>query len=327
MNIGFHYFVTKTLAVRAGFTPGEAQLIAYACQYVDDATDHHKLRIRNLPEPTYERMEEDWFDPTCTAHKGINNILYNFRNIRKKILMPFHFLPGSHQKEGNYITEADGVLANELVNRALNKLREAPDSNQLRKMELIRLGIALHTYEDTFAHQNFSARNSQIDNGVKNPRIRSNDAIQQLPSFIRLQGIFGYSIGHGLLYTYPDRFRTEIAYIDGRGNDIYIDTTERFIRAARRAYDLLRKYTGTDDEWEEILLPITRSLRYNWTTKKNWIKNFTDQFSGMNYRYSEKTWRNQAIGPDRLGRITYKGDMKWFWFHQAAWEQRVFVTV
>jgi hypothetical protein len=241
--------------------------------------------------------------------------------------MPFHFIPGGGQEDEQYLTEADCDQALKLVNRGLDRLKKAPAGHSQRQLALIGLGIALHTYEDTFAHQNFSARNSKSDNGVTNPHIVSNDALQQLPSFIRLQGIFGYCIGHGLLYTYPDRFRTVISYTNGRGNKIYINTTERFIFAAERTYQLLRYYTGKTDEWDSILPSLRKCLRYNRRTKTIWRESFAGQFSGMNYHYSEKTWRNQAIGPDRLGRVSFKGDMKWFWFHQAAWEQRkLFIT-
>jgi len=93
MNIGFHYYMTKTLAIKAGFSPKDAEVIAYACQYVDDATDHQIMTVKDMPEPLYERMYKDYFDPTCTSHKGISNILYNFRNIRNKVLLPYHFIP------------------------------------------------------------------------------------------------------------------------------------------------------------------------------------------------------------------------------------------
>ncbi len=36
MNIEFHYYITKYLALSAGFEEDEAEIIAYSSQFVDD---------------------------------------------------------------------------------------------------------------------------------------------------------------------------------------------------------------------------------------------------------------------------------------------------
>ena len=326
MNIGFHYYVTKTVAVRAGFSPREAQLIAYACQYVDDAQEHVKMRVLGMPEPTYERMGRNWFDPTCTSHKGIGNILYNFSNIRKKILLPFHFIPegwDEERKNFRYLTVEQAPFAIEMVKRGLEKLRTAENMRKGKLKGLIRLGIALHSYEDSFAHQGFSARNSRKDNGVSNPIILYNDRIQNMSLLVKLQGFLGYSIGHGLLYTYPDRFNTRISYVNGRKKLIYVNTEERFLRAARGVYDLLRGYTGVADEWELTEEPLKRCLQWDWKKRSEWSRAFRKEFAGMNYQYSPATWKNQAIRDEGDGVYRFIGDRKWFYFHEGAYGQRV----
>jgi hypothetical protein len=326
MNIGFHYYLTKTIAIKAGFSPEEAQIIAYACEYVDDATEHVKLKVRNMPEPTYKRMGKNWFDPTCTAHRGIQNIRFNFTNIRKKILLPFHFIPAGWDENGkkfDFLTVPDAPKAQELVRSALEKLRAAPQETPDRGKALISLGIALHSYEDTFAHQNFSSRNNLKENGVAEARIVTNSKKKKPHPIGKLQGFLGYSIGHGLLWSYPDMFNTEVTYLDGRKNNVRIDTMERFLLAARKTYDLLREYTGKPDEWNTFLPKIRKCLQKNYKTKTSWQKIFASQFSGIDYHYSSKTWLNRTLRIRKGGDISYKGDMIWFNFHQAAHKQRL----
>lgn len=38
MDIEFHYYVTYLVYIKAGFNKNEAEIIAYASQYVDDNT-------------------------------------------------------------------------------------------------------------------------------------------------------------------------------------------------------------------------------------------------------------------------------------------------
>ena len=46
----FHYYLTKILSITAGFAEDDAQTIAYACQYVDDANEINKRKILGLPD-------------------------------------------------------------------------------------------------------------------------------------------------------------------------------------------------------------------------------------------------------------------------------------
>ena len=45
MNINFHYAAVKVLARHAGFSEGDSQTIAYASQFVDDATAHEEMAL------------------------------------------------------------------------------------------------------------------------------------------------------------------------------------------------------------------------------------------------------------------------------------------
>ena len=49
MNISYHYFTVKVLAVRAGFREEEAQIIAYYSQMVDDFVLSHRIIVGEMP--------------------------------------------------------------------------------------------------------------------------------------------------------------------------------------------------------------------------------------------------------------------------------------
>jgi hypothetical protein len=325
MNIGFHYFITKTLAELAGFTPDDAQLIAYACQYVDNAKDYKVMKIKGMPPSDYERMNKDEFDPTCTSHQGIKYIMFDKEDIRNKVLLSFHFIPSGWDelhKKFSYITEPDSPLAVGLVELAIQKLQSTFPGSSLRQLALIGLGISLHSYEDAFAHQGFSARDDFLENGIAKPNIVTNTSFRHLPFLVKLPGLLGLNIGHERLGTYPDKFNTQIAYLDGNEDNVLINTLDRFKHAAQYVYQLLRNYTKVPDEWKNILPKLEICFLKNKNSIAGWEKEFNSQFPGIFYEYKAKKWKSQAIKTNLCGNRQFRGDLKWFQFNQAAYEQR-----
>ena len=97
MDKDMHYCAVKVLAQAAGFTPDESQVIAYASQYVDDAVEHKAMRINfqeKVPDfiARYPRYNDNWFDPVCTAHRGIGlvSVVLN-PEIQRKVLALYYF--------------------------------------------------------------------------------------------------------------------------------------------------------------------------------------------------------------------------------------------
>src|ERR1700744_3699198 len=139
MNIDFHYGVVYVAARVGGMTPADACTVAHACQYVDDATTHGILRFKG--GETFERF--------ATAHK-----LFDYSNTEndqnRLVWTPFHFLPAA---EGDTLEEMavcrpDSEVAREVVRRAIRQRNT--------ETGLHRLGVTLHTYVDTWAHQGFA---------------------------------------------------------------------------------------------------------------------------------------------------------------------------
>jgi len=138
MDHEFHYYMTYLIAARSGFNKKYAEILAYSSQYIDN-NDH----IFNISP-------------------GTDNYYQNYISQTKNITMPrkklfriypiFHFVPGkvltkdSRRKDGklHYLnTTPDNKNANQILDSAL-------ETNNLYK-----IGLAVHAFADTYAHQNF----------------------------------------------------------------------------------------------------------------------------------------------------------------------------
>ncbi|MGH8780882.1 DUF6765 family protein [Paraburkholderia sp.] len=146
MNIDFHYGVVYAIARLGGMDVDEAQTVAHACQYVDDATTEGLLRFAG--GETFERI--------ASAHEMID-----YRNEdddeNRRIWVPFHFLPGAQGDtlDKRAVCRPNSDVAKLMVRHALG----AHDAYNA----LHRLGVTLHVYVDTWAHQGFSGIESDYN--------------------------------------------------------------------------------------------------------------------------------------------------------------------
>jgi hypothetical protein len=144
MQIDFHHATTYVAARLAGFPRDSADIIAHAAQYVDDCTSSGIINFDN--EALYSRIS--------SAHKMLDP--RNADDLANHLVwIPFHFLPGN-----------DGLGEGQNpIGTFINKLICKPDSPIARQMVrqtileqdrpygLHRLGVAMHVYADTWAHQ------------------------------------------------------------------------------------------------------------------------------------------------------------------------------
>ena len=138
MDIEFHYYITYILANKAGFSPADSAVIAYACQQTDDNTYHYCINMEK--ENPYLTIVSQTMDITKPQEK------------RKTIYPVFHFFPGDPASPS--ARRKDGKT---------HPFNTTPDSGNARKMfeegmksgSLYRIGIAAHVYADTWAHQNY----------------------------------------------------------------------------------------------------------------------------------------------------------------------------
>jgi hypothetical protein len=214
MNLEFHYYSTAFLAVKAGFPLAEAQTLAYAGQYVDH---HHRAWEIATPGGTVfsgPTQNFSFWDP-ATVHQ---------------VLAPFHFLPGGRDARGAWATSVRR-------DRAQSAWDVRPNSETAKELlvaalktrDLCRIGLALHTFSDTWAHQNFTAQNESWN------RL---DPSSRMPS-----------PGHAAAGFSPDLWLAD--WTDPRLTASKVSNLERFTDCARKVYRYLCTYRGKDFRVDE----------------------------------------------------------------------------
>ena len=214
MNVEFHYYSTAFLAVKAGFSLDDATTLAYAGQYVDH---HHRRYEIATPRGTVVSLPTQNFsfwDPDTVS----------------EVLAPFHFLPGGRDEVGARLpsVRADGSWSEWDV-RPNSWAAKALLVAALGTKNLYRIGLALHTFSDTWAHQNFTARNEDWN------RLEANN---RLPS-----------PGHAHAGWSPDLWLA--TWTDPRLKDPMVSNFPRFAECARKVYRYLCTFRGKDFKADE----------------------------------------------------------------------------
>lgn len=171
MDINFHYFAVKTLALAAGFAEGEAQTIATFSEFADDYNLIAYIKCNNIPDYIKNDRNCDLyvppeiltnFNPAMTGFSDYIDYGYlSTERAQKFTVSPFHFVPQSYSVCGDKhartvpATIGDGSLISGLL---LNAKERYWDSGGITA--LMRIGLHLHTFADTYAHQLFTGYDS-----------------------------------------------------------------------------------------------------------------------------------------------------------------------
>ncbi|MDA8163742.1 MAG: hypothetical protein M0017_01730 [Desulfobacteraceae bacterium] len=240
MQIDFHHAVTYVTARAAGFTAAEAEIIAYAAQYVDDAVSDGTICFHN--KAMYSRI--------CSAHKTIDPA--NLDDTKNHIVwLPFHFLPG------NGGTDQKGMVGNHFIDKIVcwpgNKSSVAQDmlaaalAVRGKPNALHALGITMHVYADTWAHQGFAGVLHEINEVDHAEEIGHSGAFDN-----NLAGVLGSwlaekvipPLGHGRAQVFPDMPFLSWQYVNGQGKQITRNNTNFFCEAADAMCKFMQKYRG-----------------------------------------------------------------------------------
>lgn len=264
MDIEFHYYITYIIARRAGFNSDDSYIIAYSSQYTDDNTEH--LYISQDTPDAYE----SYISQTVNILKPQKELM--------RIYPVFHFLPGSlNEISGDSARRADGKL--HLMNTIPNSLSaQKVLTEALGLHDLYRIGIATHTFSDTFAHQNFVG----ADDGF-------NDMAGLLEKLIP-------SVGHADAKHSPD-IPNEI-WQDKRlvPSHASIDNKLRFLDSAGCLFDLYRGVSTDDDTKRSLLADLGNAIGDSTSTKTQRLRNYKDLIGGDFTKYDEDAWFKEAIG-------------------------------
>lgn len=235
MQIDFHHATTYVIARDAGFNHEDADIIAYAAQYVDDATSTGTVYFDN--RAVYNRIS--------SAHKMLD--IRNTKELANHyVWLTFHFLPGNgglpagENPSASFIDKIvcmpNSFVAQEMVRDAIL------DKN--RAYGLHRLGVTMHVYADTWAHQGFAGVIHEINEVEGAKEINKSGAFKKSLSSL-LSGILDDTIpplGHGRAQTFPDMPFLNWKYQDGRGTTITRDNTKDFLDAAEHMCMAMRRY-------------------------------------------------------------------------------------
>lgn len=340
MQIDFHHAVTYVAARIAGFKHEEADIIAYAAQYVDDATCNGAVCFDN--DAMYLRIS--------SAHKLFDK--ENFDEVEnRQVWLPFHFLPGNGGQSAGGKTE--GTFINKLVCLpnspvALEMVRAAI-LGQDKSYHLHRLGITMHVYADTWAHQGFAGVQHDINNVEDAEETDGSGVFGKLITF--LLDVLDKAVpplGHGRANVLPDMPFLAWQFKNGRGETISRDNTDLFCTAADAICRRMQEYRrhggatveitgiGTDDM--QIIRELFSSIRKKEGEKRHWewvqaIKKGRFSFGGASISYDEdeeKSWKAQALGTaDDLPEYPYNESFlasNWKMFHDALQLHRLTVS-
>jgi hypothetical protein len=246
MQIDFHHGVTYVVSRLAGFEHEAASTIAYCAQYVDDATNSGVIQFDN--GALFNRMS--------SAHK-----MLDYRNFQElaihRVWIPFHFLPGNNGMPADVpvaVNLIDKLICRPNSHVAQDLVRDCIDHRDT-PYGLHRLGITLHVYVDTWAHQGFAGINHPIN--VAHSLVDGEGAPDRKLSD-RLAGYFigeALPLGHGAVLSHPDKPFLRWGYTNGRGEKIRRDNPADFLQAADCMCRALQRYRAGDADADVAGLP------------------------------------------------------------------------
>jgi len=248
MNIDFHHGVIYVLARLTGFEPNHANIIAYSSQYVDDACNKGVITFSNEPHARYYRIN---------SSQNLNNPLEDVKTytqddvFNQHIWVPFHFLPGNAGRklaEGDegltfldkIICKPNSPVAQDLVAECLKRKDD--------KYSLYRLGITMHVYADTWAHQGFAGINDPMNdvtdiNTNNLDDLLTNATNKALPP-----------LGHGRALHFPDYpFLEKWSYTNGSGQQVTRKNHSEFLDAAINIFRALQLFLKPNEQPRDLL--------------------------------------------------------------------------
>jgi hypothetical protein len=216
MQKDFHYDIIFALAKEAGYSDADANIVAYASQYVDDNTDReytvHDSYDFYVGFPEEIGTSGNLYFPIITQAVDITSFKLS---VQRYVYAPFHFIPGDNNvtikgKKNPLCTTRSCKNAEDLVLSAK------------KSGDIYRIGVALHTYADTFSHERFSAFHEDWNNVYKSP-----------------PGNLPPNIAHAEVFHKPDEISTD--WVDERFGKKKIINRDRALEAAGSIFALINK--------------------------------------------------------------------------------------
>lgn len=340
MQIDFHHATTWVVARAAGFSVEEANIIAYASQYVDDATNYGNINFTN--GAAYERVP---------SARGVLDYK-DFDYLKKiKVWVPFHFLPANgglpagESPEGGFINKLvcnpGSYIAQDMVEECIK--------DKHRPYALHRLGITSHVFVNTWGHQGFS--------GVQHAMNQVNDlkGTYENPAEVltaKVGEFFGDllqehapSLGDSQAHSISNLPYEVWNYTNSLGETILRNNPDDFVNAADELCKVYQRYIA-GDAWAEVQ-GLNEGLKYNilvcfkeFNQAKSeerhaqWLDAIAEDFFGVGaatlsyIAKGEHSWKHQALDTTRIDgddEYIFSPDFitsNWKYFHDAVKKHR-----
>ncbi|MDR3013649.1 MAG: hypothetical protein LBU70_10670 [Chitinispirillales bacterium] len=345
MDINFHYFAVKTIAKEAGFDEAEAQQVATYSQYVDDFNWIRYIDCKNIPDYIKDDSACDLyvsspltlnlnFNPLTTGFGTASMVFLLLERSQKFTVSPFHFVPTEitdNLKEKRTVPAevGDGSFIGNMLIDAREKLSSGKED---RKISLMRIGMMLHTFADTYAHQLFSGYNSWV-NDIKIVSVTDNinntdvteTVLEQIDQNIAgikeeianiNEDIVGVDrsilpyIGHMWALNTPDRSNLsfKMKYKASKDDNYTMEharsNTQTFLIAARHILDYLRSCRGqgsiSDGDWAIFAEKLQKGFLVKYPPKNVKIRELAEHwrkfFPENQYAYNEKSVEKEFYG-------------------------------
>jgi hypothetical protein len=263
MQEDFHYAGTYVLARLAGFDGDKALKIATCAQYVDDAVFDGKVIDLETGEAYYCIRSAHCNEDLVMDVETIEDQKYNHQ-----VWSCFHFLPGNGGQSSDALLEMDlgeklickpnSYVAQEMVNECI-KSREAENA-------LERLGVTMHVYADTWAHQDFA--------GVRDKKLNHVEAISALgidDSILNIgDRLLIPSLGHMQAWKHPDlpflswQMRKGDKAILRNNTSAFLDAAYNMVVAMQRFINPSKADLGlSEQDQEQLKLLMERAVSQN----------------------------------------------------------------
>ncbi|MCX7023837.1 MAG: hypothetical protein NT080_04365 [Spirochaetes bacterium] len=278
MNIVFHYYALKFLCTRAGCPDDEGDRIARSSQYIDEAIHEYEIAYGGKSYRTVVTQDYVfWDDRIC-----------------REVYLPYHFFPGN--PDAAALVRRDGARNAYAVTPNSEPVKELLVA-ALRTNDPFRIGIAFHTYADSWAHQNFTGRLEEFNAIGANSLL---PPVGHLPALTKPDD-------HTAVWI-DDRLIPELATADNR---------ERYMGAARRIYRYLRTRRKESFEDEDFVLGDLASILDSSVNRSAAIDAFI--VDGGVTPYERGRWLAEAgiVDPDGLDE-RFAGYDKVMWLKAQA---------
>lgn len=290
MDIDFHFSTIYVLSRWAGFNGTDAKIVADSSQFVDDNMSDKPRYVKEAVEP-YVLQDGTTCNKRLSGHEM-------WQNIREKgnyhVWIPFHFLPGLNGETTaeKLVCKKDSTLAKEVLELAITN----QNGNRLYK-----LGMVLHVYADTWAHQEFAGMTDQENEisgiSVMEPKVslltRIEDDVLEVAGEIR-------PLGHASAIHWPDRpyvrWTSKQKFVDGRSN------WDEFMEASNSIYQALLRCKEQDPvelplEKRDLLMAAFRDIQHENCDSRNqeWIK----RIQNNGFQFDDFSEMDQNINYDK----------------------------